>query len=58
MSRVPREYTNKLLELVEEGLLDPTETLKSALCYISEADVEDLYEYMGLKEFEAETNGA
>ena len=43
-----REYTNKLLEMVEEGLLDPIDTLKSALCWMSEYDVEEMFKYIGL----------
>ena len=29
-----RDATNKILEMVEEGILDPTAVLKSALCYM------------------------
>jgi|CryBogDrversion2_10_1035300.scaffolds.fasta_scaffold14870_2 hypothetical protein len=37
-----REYTCKLLEAVEEGLLDPEAALRACLCYMSEGDVEDM----------------
>ena len=33
--------TNKLLELVEEGLIDKDQIIKSLLTYISEDDVKD-----------------
>nr|QMP83802.1 MAG: hypothetical protein [Caudoviricetes sp.] len=37
-----REYTCKLLDAVDEGLIDPKAALASALTYISEADVKDM----------------
>lgn len=37
-----RYYTNKLLELVEEGVLDSKTVLLAALSYMSEADVADM----------------
>jgi len=37
-----RDATNKILEMVEEGVLDPTAVLSSALCYMSEYDVADM----------------
>jgi len=37
-----RDATNKILEMVEEGILNPTAVLRSALCYMSEYDVADM----------------
>jgi hypothetical protein len=37
-----REFTNKLLEAVDEGLVDPRYALAAALSYMSEAEVKDM----------------
>jgi hypothetical protein len=37
-----REYTEKLLEMVDDGLIDKDYVICACLCYMSEADVEDL----------------
>ena len=37
-----RKVTNKLLELIEDGMIDPLHVLKSCLCYMSEDDVADM----------------
>ena len=42
-----RDATNKILEMVEEGILDPTAVLKSCLVYMSEYDVADMAESEG-----------
>ena len=42
-----RDATNKILEMVEEGILDPTAVLKSCLVYMSEYDVADMAETEG-----------
>ena len=39
MSYISREYTNALLEAVEEGLIDPKDALVDALFWMSEDDV-------------------
>lgn len=39
-----REYTNKLLEMVDEGLLDKDTVIMACLKYMSEADVQDMME--------------
>lgn len=39
---ITREYTCKLLDAVDEGLIDPKAALASALSYMSEADVKDM----------------
>jgi hypothetical protein len=39
-----RQYTNQLLEMIEDGLLDK-DTVISAFCsYMSESDVQDMME--------------
>jgi hypothetical protein len=45
-----REYTNQLLEMIEEGILDAEEVLRSALIYMSEAEVEDMAKQEGFIE--------
>jgi len=37
-----RQITNKLLEMVEEGILDKDMLITACLCYMSEADVADM----------------
>ncbi len=37
-----REYTTKLLDAIEEGLLSPQAVVEMALTYMSESDVEDM----------------
>jgi hypothetical protein len=37
-----RKYTNKLLEMLEEGLLDKDYVILSCVKYMSEDDVEDM----------------
>lgn len=39
-----REYTNKLIELGESGIVSWETIAKAALDYMSEDDVKDLYE--------------
>ena len=39
-----REYTNKLLEMVEEGILDRDNVILACVQYMSEADVKDMME--------------
>jgi hypothetical protein len=39
-----REYTNKLLEMVEEGLLDRDTVIMACVKYMSESDVQDMME--------------
>jgi len=40
--RMIREATNRVLEMIEEGLLDPMTVVQAALCYMSEDDVADM----------------
>ena len=37
-----REYTCKLLDAVDEGLISPRDALAASLTYMSEADVKDM----------------
>ncbi len=37
-----RQYTNKLLEMVENGLVDKDNLIRSFACYLSESDVHDM----------------
>jgi hypothetical protein len=41
-ARKSREYTCRVLEAVDEGLLDPKSVLEMALSYMSETEVEDM----------------
>lgn len=42
MGRNPRENTNKLLEMIDEGLLDKDTILQAALEWLSDAEVEEM----------------
>ena len=44
MSYRSRENTNKLLELVDEGFLDPIKVLSAALSWHSDRDVGEMAE--------------
>ena len=44
MSRDVREYTNKLLERVEEGIYDKDTIIMTFCKYMSEDDVKDMLE--------------
>jgi len=37
-----RKYTTKLLDMVDEGIIDPKAVMEAALCYMSEREVEDM----------------
>lgn len=37
-----RKHTCKLLELVDDGVIDAKEALQAALCYMSEDEVADM----------------
>ena len=49
-----REATNKILEMVEEGILDAETVLTAALKYMSEAEVADMAHYNEFFMFEEE----
>ena len=55
---VTRKVTNKLLELIEEGVLDPQMVIKACLCYMSEDDVADMAHTNELLEEEEEEESA
>ena len=38
----PREYTCKLLEMVDSGILSAADVMNAALLYMSDSDVEDM----------------
>lgn len=42
MARNTRKVTNQILELIEEGVLDPQTVVEACLSYMSEADVSDM----------------
>ena len=37
-----RQYTNQLLEMIEDGLLDKDTVINAFCSYMSESDVEDM----------------
>ena len=40
----PRRYTNKLLEMLDDGLLDRDTVILACVSYMSESDVQDMME--------------
>jgi hypothetical protein len=52
-----REYTNKLLEMVEEGILDRDNVIMACVKYMSEDDVKDMMESNEFIQDEEETEG-
>ncbi len=49
-----RTYTNKLLEMIEDGLLDKDTVIMACVKYMSESDVQDMMECNGFIEAEDE----
>ena len=49
-----REYTNKLLKMVEEGLLDKDTVIMACVKYMSEDEVQDMMEANEFLEHEEE----
>ena len=45
-----REYSAKLLDMVDEGILDKDQVILALVNYLSESDVEDLMETEGWDE--------
>ena len=53
-----REYTNKIIEMVDEGMVDRDMLIRDLLNWMSESDVEDFYDsYYGQDEDEDEDDG-
>ena len=53
-----RKYTNKIIEMVDEGMVDRDMLIRDLLNYMSESDVEDFYDsYYGQDEDEDEDDG-
>lgn len=42
MATNTRKITNQILELIEEGVLDPQTVVEACLSYMSESDVSDM----------------
>lgn len=49
-----REYTNKLLEMLDDGLLDASQVVRDLVCYMSESNVQDFMECNGYLDDEEE----
>jgi len=54
MSFVTREYTNKILELINEGAIDTKALAEQLLCWLSEHDVEEFYRANGYGDWDEE----
>jgi hypothetical protein len=50
MSNPARKYTCKLLDMIDEGLLDPKTVVDMCMSYMSESDVEDMMDANELTE--------
>lgn len=57
MAFISREYTNKVLEAVEEGLLDRDTVIMACLKFMSEDQVRDMCEANCFFEHEEEEDG-
>ncbi len=49
-----RQYTNQLIQMIEDGMIDAKEVAQACLSYMSEAEVEDLCISEGFIEEEEE----
>jgi hypothetical protein len=49
-----RQYTNQLLEMIEEGMLDKDQVINAFCSYMSESDIQDMMESYGFIEEEEE----
>ena len=56
MSNSTRRATNRILEMVEEGLLDKDYLIMACLKYMSEYDVSDMADYNEIELFPEEEN--
>ena len=46
-----REYTNRLLEMIEEDMLDPIKVVEMCLNYMSEDEVKDMCQSNDLSDY-------
>lgn len=46
-----REYTNRLLEMIEEDLLDPVKVVEMCVNYMSEDEVKDMCDSNDLTDY-------
>jgi hypothetical protein len=51
---IARTHTNRLLEMIEDGLIDAQIVVEMALTYMSEDQVRDMMDVNGLSEYEEE----
>ena len=51
-----REYTNRLLEMIEEGMIDPTNVVEMCLSYMSEDEVKDMCQCNDLSDYMFESD--
>ena len=51
-----REYTNRLLEMIEEDMLDPTKIVEMCLNYMSEDEVKDMCDSNDLSDYMFESD--
>jgi hypothetical protein len=54
MSFMSRRFTNKLLEMLEDGMIDKDIVIMACLKYMSEAEVQDMMEHNGFELSETE----
>ena len=55
---VTRKFTNKILEMVDEGVVNKDDLIRDLLMYLSESEVENFYDqYYGYEEEDDELNG-
>ena len=53
-----REYTCKIIEMVDEGVVDRDTLIRDLLMYMSESEVQNFYDqYYGYEEEDDELNG-
>jgi predicted methyltransferase len=50
-----RRYTNKLIEMLQDGMIEKDTVIMACLKYMSEAEVQDMVEHNGF-ELETEDN--
>ena len=56
MSFMSRRFTNKLLEMLEDGMIDKDVVIAACLKYMSEDEVRDMMEHNGFELIETEDN--